>query len=1615
MQFAKTLFTTTLLFFFGNLLFLNAQENFTPLFKKSITQSRNNFRTDQPDTKRINYLELNNLGRNGLKNLPSNLQLNLFPDVAIDVHLEKSTKTFYKNMEVYRGRSQDRRFAHLRHYRDVIIIYNPNTQKITAQIATNQGAFEISPTANAHQYKVSEWEDKEINCQNFYEKATQQHQHIHESAGRSGCNEQDADGKYVADLFVGYSYEASVRANDIDAHALSLVEMVNNGLTNSLVNNIYIRLVGTAISEHNPGVVTSVLGNVYNWFSDEIALTGADYVASIQVPTGGPSEAGGWAGVGGYSSVNSINGAAAVFRHELGHNIGSSHCNPGILPYAAGFDNGNVKTHMCGNNINFYSTPLVNDAEGTPIGHVDTADNARVWRERAATVSNRRKHTILFDANDTGCGNPALANGRYYIQNINSNQYLATENGSNSNGSAITQAANQASSNQWDLIGVTPNAFRIIHVASGRYVDVPGGSGSAGTNMILWNAHGGANQVFTIDEIDSGVFTIKANNGQCLQIEAAGQTEGDPIEQNNCDNSTNTRWRFIPVPNGSVLSLSVATTNVTCFGNTNGSATASATGGTGNYSYTWSTGATGATVNNLPAGNYSVTIDDGTTNFPYAFSIKQIAPFMVTLTKQQTTNLAAKNASATVTVSGGTAPYTYAWDNGSTTNTANDLTAGLHKVIITDANGCILEKEFFIDCPETLQACDDGNPNTYGDHIDRECNCIGKVITCPNGLAVSNVVIGKTATQSSTSGSADANRAIDGNLDGNFNNGSVAATQGIEDFNAWWQVDLRDNIDINQILISNRTDCCTGRLEDYQVFISTAPFTSDDLETTRNQTGIVWTQIYENATPLPDTLIEPNATGRYVRIQSLSDRGLNLAEVGVFSCGVPLSQAITANPLGNNDYELKGIVINNGATVTGVTVEHGANNFANSQSINISGANSQDTFYVNTVVNIGSATNYQFRISFTAANKTYYSNAYTFTNKTAYCTPSVDNDFFYKEFRKVALNGKNYDGNGDNYEDATTFSFGTLTMGSTYTLQGTTPTSGWTNLSYLVYIDLNNDGDFTDYNEIVGTSTPKGQATSFEITIPTEDVLVNRALRMRILGHEGGAFTTCYSPVGNYKDFKIQIAPNGCVKSGYLVPFYVDADKDGFGNANQEIARNCSVAAVNGYVKINGDCDDTRPTVHPQAVEICGDGIDNNCDGVIDFGNVVLNKITKQSSNSADGISSRAVDGNTNGAYASGSTTHTASEENPWWEVDLGTNVTLDSIRLWNRTDCCSDRLTNFYVFLSATPFSSDNPTVLAGQTGVWSKFTTTLSASSILFNPNTSGRYLRVQIAGTGILSLAEVQAFSSCSTENTCTFYRDADGDGYGNPAITQQSNCNSIPAGFVANNQDFDDTESTAFNGAVEICDNIDNNGNGQIDEGASYDETNRTFQNETLPTKVYTASQTISTNQIVNVGNKTDVRMIAGQSITLNAGFSVATGSQFLAKIVAGCTVNLQESEIATTHKSSEKEESPLTESVALSKDIEYTAIADNVTSLKIMPNPFRERAKVVFSLGKTTPVSLKVYGMNGQLVATVLDGAVRSAGDYTVNFSAVSGMRGMYYFVLMTEDGVFSSKVIVMNN
>ncbi|MBI1761205.1 MAG: NPCBM/NEW2 domain-containing protein, partial [Acidobacteria bacterium] len=128
-----------------------------------------------------------------------------------------------------------------------------------------------------------------------------------------------------------------------------------------------------------------------------------------------------------------------------------------------------------------------------------------------------------------------------------------------------------------------------------------------------------------------------------------------------------------------------------------------------------------------------------------------------------------------------------------------------------------------------------------------------------------------------------------------------------------------------------------------------------------------------------------------------------------------------------------------------------------------------------------------------------------------------------------------------------------------------------------------------------------------------------------------------------------------------------------------------------------------------------------------------------------------AVDGNTNGNYAAGSVSHTNSAAaNDWWQVDLGATYTIDSLQLWNRTDCCQSRLQNFYVFVSTTNQTGRSFSTILNDATVWRFYQAATAPSTLNIPGGVNGRYVRVQLAGTNYLSLAEVRAFGALPQAN-------------------------------------------------------------------------------------------------------------------------------------------------------------------------------------------------------------------------------------------------------------------------
>jgi len=121
-----------------------------------------------------------------------------------------------------------------------------------------------------------------------------------------------------------------------------------------------------------------------------------------------------------------------------------------------------------------------------------------------------------------------------------------------------------------------------------------------------------------------------------------------------------------------------------CFTATSGAITLEAAGGQQPYTYLWSNGNEGATQTGLAAGQYFITVSDAAgANNVLILNVPQPAELEANVIQTD-------NFNATLTINGGTIPYTVTWSNGETGNIANGLNVGANTATITDANGCTL-------------------------------------------------------------------------------------------------------------------------------------------------------------------------------------------------------------------------------------------------------------------------------------------------------------------------------------------------------------------------------------------------------------------------------------------------------------------------------------------------------------------------------------------------------------------------------------------------------------------------------------------------------------------------------------------------------------------------------------------------------------------------------------------------------------------------------------------------------------------------------------------------------------------------------------------------------------
>ena len=166
------------------------------------------------------------------------------------------------------------------------------------------------------------------------------------------------------------------------------------------------------------------------------------------------------------------------------------------------------------------------------------------------------------------------------------------------------------------------------------------------------------------------------------------------------------------------ISLTETHVNVACFGNLTGSIDLSVTGGTAPYTYLWSNGATTQDISNLSSGTYSVLVTDSKNcqETKQIIVSQPIAPLNSSVVVEDVSCFGGNDGSVNLSITGGTFPYSFLWNNGFTTEDISALNNGNYSVVITDFNGCTTNNAALVSQPMA--------PLTYAFQIDQP-NCFG--------------------------------------------------------------------------------------------------------------------------------------------------------------------------------------------------------------------------------------------------------------------------------------------------------------------------------------------------------------------------------------------------------------------------------------------------------------------------------------------------------------------------------------------------------------------------------------------------------------------------------------------------------------------------------------------------------------------------------------------------------------------------------------------------------------------------------------------------------------------------------------------------------------------------
>jgi hypothetical protein len=234
-------------------------------------------------------------------------------------------------------------------------------------------------------------------------------------------------------------------------------------------------------------------------------------------------------------------------------------------------------------------------------------------------------------------------------------------------------------------------------------------SGGVPPYSILWSNNSSAN---TLTGLAAGVYTATVS-----------------------DSLNNTAQVQVTLLQPPAFSRSQALSNYNGFaisrnGNADGSIHIIPEGGTPPYSIVWNDNSTGAVRNDLPAGSYSFVITDAN-QCSQSSSITLNQPAALNVSSQVTQPLSChggQNGAAELSITGGVAPYSIRWDNGSFSATPANLHGGINQVEITDANGAMVNHQVTVNEPAPISV--QLNPLVYPNGLNVSCaDCYNGSIT----------------------------------------------------------------------------------------------------------------------------------------------------------------------------------------------------------------------------------------------------------------------------------------------------------------------------------------------------------------------------------------------------------------------------------------------------------------------------------------------------------------------------------------------------------------------------------------------------------------------------------------------------------------------------------------------------------------------------------------------------------------------------------------------------------------------------------------------------------------------------------------------------------------------